>query len=548
MKKRPLPSKIGSEEPIFATFPKGEGKRPAGARRPKAAAFSSAKQQFTVLSDFLAIRKMHLAIRPFSRYNDCNYTRKAGLGMQNEQNPTTRRVPRRRKRTKMQIFKEAYLPTIILAVTIVLVLVFIIGGAVNRDSSDETTPPPSTTTQPPSSTEDHSAELLAQEAANLLIRAEMLAANYDFQGAIDALDSFSGDESLFPALGAARAQYQETLSTMVAWKASDVPNLSFQVLIADPNRAFKDKTYGSSYKKNFVTVSEFEAILQQLYDNGYVLVDLDNLYGTEHSSTSGRDVYTEYELLLPAGKKPVMLTETNANYYSYMVDSDNDGKPDADADGFASKLCYDGEFYNEIVHADGSIGTGAYDLVPILEAFIEHNPDFSYQGARATIAFSGYDGVLGYRINSTKLSEDALKAERDGAAAIVQALKDAGYTLACYTYDNIHYGNKDANAIQADLNKWAEEITPWIGQLDVLVFARDGDIGSTDPYTGTKFNVLYNAGFRYFLGSSEAPWNQVNELYVRHNRLSVSGTNLKNHADLFAGMFDAASVLDNARP
>ena len=92
--------------------------------------------------------------------------------MQNEQT-TTRQAPRRRKRTKMQIFKEAYLPTIILAVTIVLVLVFIIGGAINRDSSIETQPPQTTTTSPATapSTEDIQAELLKQEAANLIIRA-----------------------------------------------------------------------------------------------------------------------------------------------------------------------------------------------------------------------------------------------------------------------------------------------------------------------------------------------------------------------------------------
>lgn len=468
--------------------------------------------------------------------------------MQNEQT-TTRQAPRRRKRTKMQIFKEAYLPTIILAITIVLILVFIIGGAIHRDSSSETEPPQTTTTTPiVPSTEDVSAELLKQEAANLIIRAQMLAAEYDYEGAIAALDSFSGDESLFPAIGQARDEYQQILSTMVAWKASDVPNLSFHVLIADPNRAFKDKTYGSSYKKNFVTVNEFAAILQQLYDNGYVLVDLDDFYGMQQNTSSGRDVYTETELLLPAGKKPVMITETNVNYYSYMVDSDNDGKPDADGDGFASKLCFDGEFYNELVNADGSISTGAYDLVPILEEFIEANPDFSYKGARATIAFSGYDGVLGYRINSTTLSAAELQAEREGAAAIVKALQDAGYTLACYTYNNVNYSSKDASAIQADLSKWAEEIAPWIGELDVLVFAREGDIGDTNVYSGSKFNVLYNAGFRFFMGTSDTPWNQVNELYVRHNRISVTGTNLKSHAELFDGMFDASTVLDNARP
>lgn len=470
--------------------------------------------------------------------------------MQNEQTPTTRQAPRRRKRTKMQIFKEAYLPTIILAATIVLIVVFIIGGAIKRDTSAETQPPQTTTTTPSTapSTEDLQAELLKQEAANLIIRAEMLAAEYDYEGAIAALDSFSGDETLFPAIGEARDRYQQVIGSMVSWKAGDVPNLSFHVLIADPVRAFQDKSYGSSYKKNFVTITEFAAILQQLYDNGYVLVDLDDFYGIQHNSSSGRDVYTETELLLPEGKKPVMITETNANYYTYMVDPNEDGKPDSKGAGFASKLCYDGEFYNELVNADGSISTGAYDLVPILENFIENNPGFSYKGARATIAFSGYDGVLGYRINSDSLSEAQLQEERDGAAAIVQALKDAGYTLACYTYNNVNYSSKDASSIQSDLRKWDEEITPWIGQLDVLVFAKDGDIGNADPYSGSKFNVLYNAGFRFFMGTGDTPWNQVNELYVRHNRINVTGTNLNKHAELYTGMFDAGTVLDSARP
>ena len=135
---------------------------------------------------------MHLAIRHFSKYNVIIYTRKAGPDMQNEQTPITRQAPRRRKRTKMQIFKEAYLPTIILAATIVLIVVFIIGGAIHRDSSTETQPPQTTTTTPSTapSTEDAQAEQLKQEAANLIIRAEMLAAEYDFDGAIAALDSF----------------------------------------------------------------------------------------------------------------------------------------------------------------------------------------------------------------------------------------------------------------------------------------------------------------------------------------------------------------------
>jgi hypothetical protein len=131
---------------------------------------------------------------------------------------------------------------------------------------------------------------------------------------------------------------------------------------------------------------------------------------------------------------------------------------------------------------------------------------------------------------------------------VIQALKDAGYKLACYSYNNVNYSTKDASSIQSDLKKWAEEITPWIGQLDILVFAKDGDIGTTDPYSGSKFNVLYNAGFRYFMASGDTPWNQVDDLYIRHNRIDVTGTNLQKHADLFTGMFNAGTVLDPARP
>lgn len=466
--------------------------------------------------------------------------------MHNEPHPINQ-SSRRRKRTKLQIFKEAYLPTIIVAVTIVLVLVFIIGGSIKRHSSKPDVPKTTVPSTVPSSTRDPQLVAWEKEAVQLIIHADSLAKNYDFEGAIDTLDSFTGDASLFPALSEARDKYTSIIENMVTWTAADVPNLSFHMLIADPARAFPDSTYGSSYKKNFVTVAEFSAILQQLYDNGYVLVDLDNFYMTEYSSSSGREQVKELQLMLPEGKKPIMITETNVNYYSYMIDSDNDGKPDAGADGFSSRLCWDGDFYSELVNADGSVSYGAYDLVPILEAFIAKHPDFSYKGARATIAFSGYEGVLGYRINSTTLSEAALQEERSGAAAVVKALKDTGYKLACYSYANLNYGTNDATAIQADLKKWEDEITPWIGKLDILVFARDTDISDSAEYNGAKFNILYNAGFRYFMGVGEGAWNQVTDLYVRHNRLNVTGYNLLNNADWFAGLFDAAAVLDNAR-
>ena len=113
----------------------------------------------------------------------------------------------------------------------------------------------------------------------------------------------------------------------------------------------------------------------------------------------------------------------------------------------------------------------------------------------------------------------------------------------------MNYNTNDAAAIQADLKKWEERITPWVGKLDILVFARDTDISNTDEYSGAKFNVLYNAGFRYFMGMgvTDGAWNQVTDLYVRQNRIGVTGYNMINNAGWFEGMFDPTTVLDSAR-
>ncbi len=469
------------------------------------------------------------------------------VDMMNQESPRPVN-PRRRRRSKLQIFKEAYLPAIILAVTAILIIMFIIGGIVDSDVTIETKPQGSTPSNSTVSTEDPEKLRLDQEAIDLLAQAQLKAKDYDFAAALAILDTFSGNISDYPSLVDSYKQYETAKKDLVAWTAGSIPNLSFHVLIADPDRAFIDKTYGSSYRKNFITVSEFSAILQQLYNNGYILVGLKDVYISEYSSSDGRDIFKENTIYLPSGKKPIMITEINANYYTYMVDSNGDGKPDADADGFASKLCYgENGFYNEIVHADGTAATGSYDMVPLLEDFIAANPDFSYRGARATIAFTGYDGILGYRTNPENKNNENRLQEQEGAAAVAQALRDAGYTLACYSYKNINYDTNSAANIKKDLEKWEQYVTPIIGNVDVMVFARDSDIGDDDPYDSSKFTLLYNTGFRYFMGVSNDSWSQTTDLYVRHDRLMLTGTNLTTKPELFEGLFDVQAVLDPAR-
>ena len=448
--------------------------------------------------------------------------------------------PRRRTRSKLQNFKEAYLPFVIVAAAIFLIIGIVAG--IRSCSKDPENPTNPTSTTSPAQ--------LQLEADELLAQAKEFALAYDYDSALAVLKTFSGDAADFPELKNAINEYTAIKHSMVSWKADQVPNLSFHVLLTDLSAALQDPTYGEKgnnrYNRNFVTIEEFSSILRRLYDNGYVLVNLSDLFSYEYRAGADEYVYTEKQLLLPEGKKPLLLTETHCNYYSYMVDSDRDGQPDANGAGFASKLCWDNGFYNEMVTSDGSTVTGAFDLVHLLENFIKLNPDFSYKGARAILAFSGYDGIFGYRITSEDLSSDVLAQEREDATALVNALRDTGYTIACYTYGNVDYSVKSAQEVEADILSWQMEIAPVVGETDILVFAQDSDIG-TSYENNEKFDILYENGYRFFLGSTPFLSSEVTELYVRHNRLMVTGSTLFHHPETFSQIFSTTDLLDLRR-
>ena len=451
---------------------------------------------------------------------------------------------RRKKRTKLQIFKEVYLPPIIAGLALVLIVTFVwgaISNSIERKKQEEDT------ALRESQAASEAASRQEQEVTRILEEADRLAQGYDYEGAITALESYSGE--MTQEMQMKKAEYVSAQSSLVEWKDyTSIANLGFHVLIADPARAFADKELGGQYNKNFVTTDEFTKILEQLYAGGYVLVDFDSFTRTNTGLDGSANFFTE-PIRLPEGKKPIMITETMVNYFSYMVDSNKDNEPDAGGAGFAYRLIVDnnGDIKAQMVDSAGQTQTGNYDLVPILEDFIKEHPDFSYQGARAILAVCGHEGIFGYRINTSNIStvSQAYYDEQvAGAKTLVQALRDKGYTLACYTYANIAYGDKSATQIKADLQDWASQITPVIGEVDVMVFARTSDIGD---YSGAKFGVLSDAGFRYFIKHGSAPSAEVNNTYVRQARLMVTGENMAWHSDQFSKYFDCAAILNNLR-
>ena len=425
-----------------------------------------------------------------------------------ERNPT----PRRRKSTR-QIFKEKYLPFLILGVAGLLILSFIFGSLSMNQSKKNN-----------KAQADRITQLLRDEAEDLKSRAAAMAAEYDYENAMKLLAGYSGGLSSHPELMALYNRYKSDLAALVVWdNLSEIPNLSFRTLVADLDKAVSDPDRGSRYAARHITTDEFSRILNQLYENGYVLVSLYD-FAVPVTAADGSVGVNRTGIRLPEGKKPIILTQEGVNFYSHTEK----------CGGFADRL---------IVNAGGELTCvlggqeGAFDLVPVLNAFLAEHPDFSYEGARATIAVSGYEGLFGMDLN-----------ERDAIKAVADKLRAQGYDIACYTYADMEYADFGASGVQEDLDKWAEQIAPILGQTDILVYPTGGEIKGHEPYSGSKYDTLHTAGFRYFVGvENGVTWGMTASEYARQTRTLVTADFLKSNPEWYAGLFDAATVLSEAR-
>ena len=425
--------------------------------------------------------------------------------------PTAQR--RKRRKSKKQIFKEKYLPFIILGVSGLLCLSFIFGSVSLRRERDAA-----------KAKNDRIAQLLQDEAESLKSRAAAMAAEYDYENAMKTLAGYSGGLANHKELLGLYNGYKAALNDLVVWDdLSEIPNLSFRTLMADLQKAAADPDRGSRYLKNYITTGEFSAILDQLYDNGYVLVSLYD-FAVPVTNEDGSVGVNRTSIRLPEGKKPIILTQEGVNYYSHM---ENCG-------GFADSLA---------VNASGELtcrlgeSEGAFDLVPVLNDFLAQHPDFSYEGARATIAVSGYEGLFGMTLDQS-----------DEIQAVADKLRAQGYDIACYTYADMEYADFGAAGVQEDLDKWTAEILPVLGTTDILVYPTGGDIKGQEAYSGSKYDALHAYGFRYFVGvTNGTQWGMTTGDYARQTRTLVTGANLADHPDWFDGMFDAASVLSPDR-
>lgn len=460
------------------------------------------------------------------------------------------RYPRKRRRKPRPNYR-GWAILIGAAVLAILLLSLVIWGIVAlispSDAPDETSTTTTAETEP-TTTVDYDAI-----AADLLKTAERQALMYDYDGAIATLKSFGSGWAQREDLSAAAADYEAAKAQTVRWEdTKTIPHIFFNSLIADTARSFDGDDNEDEYNLYMVTTAEFSAILEQLYEGGFVLVSMHDLV-KQVADENGKQVFRQGDIYLPEGKKPLVLSQEDVNYYAYMSDGDGDKEPDAKGDGFASKLVLqNGTVTCEYVTAEGKLVYGDYDLVPILERFVEAHPDFSYHGAKAMLAVTGYEGVFGYHTHpewEAVLGSETYKQEVAKATELSAWLRENGWDIASHSFGHPSYGDISTDRVIADLKKWEDQVQPIVGDTDIFVYPYGSDIAGIEKYSGEKYNALREAGYRFFCNLDSAPyWVQIYDDYVRQGRRNIDGYRMWHNPGMLEDLFDVDAVFDAARP
>jgi hypothetical protein len=295
---------------------------------------------------------------------------------------------------------------------------------------------------------------------------------------------------------------------------NDVPHLFFHPLVTDV-QAFRKGRIGKGFLDYFVTVGEFQRIIDQLYQRNYMLVDI-------HQALSGK-------LAIPIGKKPVVLSVDDLNYYQYLRDA-----------GLPARLVIgdDGTLVSEF--SDGRQDRTA-DVVSVLDDFVAAHPDFSLDGAKAMLNLTGYEGVFGYATQWDGGKPPA-PSEVSRAIQVANQLKATGWTFASHSYGHITIPERSVKRIQEDAARWNDEVAPIVGPTDVFVYP----YGASVRMTSERAGALRTAGFRIFCDISGTENTTTAESWTLMSRRHIDGIGFREQADDLADFFDVSSVIDTA--
>lgn len=473
-------------------------------------------------------------------------------------NEIKRRADERKARRKRQMLICKIIIGILLVVIAVLCFFVVKGnrGKKKAPSSDDNTTVIQTESQKQTERETETqTETQTEAPVDVTVQADRLAAMYDYDAAIELLKSTDGYDSN-TEFQTKVAEYETTKGTLVEYPLEEVTHIFYHTLIRDTSLAFDGDYREGGYNQVMTTIDEFNKITQSMYEKGYVMVSPHDMCTVTEDGTVSRG-----KIMLPPDKKAFVLSQDDVSYYHYM-----------DGDGMATKLIIDenGKVKNEYKETDGSVTVGDYDMIPLIDTFVEEHPDFSYRGAKGVIALTGYNGVLGYRTDieyktrenldkyqqaffeaNPDFNEETFNKEIEEATKVANVMKETGWEFASHTWGHINVTESSLERIQTDTEKWLNNVSPIIGDTDIIIFAFGADLGDWQPYTteNPKFNYYKEQGFSIFCNvDSTQYWVQFGDTFMRQGRRNLDGYRMYYNPEMLSDLFDAGVVFDQARP
>ena len=330
-----------------------------------------------------------------------------------------------------------------------------------------------------------------------------------------------------------------------------VEHLFFHPVVAYPEQAFDGDSKSDGIDDWMVTAGEYLKILESVYEKGYVLVDIADCW-SEQTDESGQTRMVKNTLYLPEGKKPLILSYDDVNYYEYML-----------ANGFTYKLIIgeDGKLWSWGKDPQGKeVVSRDLDAVTILDKFVEEHPDFSPFGAKGCLSLTGYEGILGYRTQTDSKSwtaeqEANRQKEIEAVKPIVAELKRTGWTFGSHTWGHISLNTRTFDTVTADMQKWFAEVGSLVGETSVLFYPFGGRLDGDDvQQSGPAFRWMQEHGFRIFCSVGIDSWSKCKSdiSAVICDRLHPDGTTLRGSDKVlswYSQFYDARDIIDlDVRP
>ena len=328
-------------------------------------------------------------------------------------------------------------------------------------------------------------------------------------------------------------KYAYSQDDLVLYKGP-VEHVFTHCLLADPELSFnKDNPMRKDYDIDCITKDEFKKALTNLYNNNYVLVDIYSIYHTKNGIAKKQHLY------LPKGKKPLILSFDDVNYDHRkmslgMIDKlilDKNGNLASFTSNKTPQINYDDEF------------------VLIVENFIKKHPDFSFNNARGVLCLTGYDGILGYRIQHKNPN---YKQEIKQVQPIVNKLKQLGWRFASHSFGHYHMKNISNEHFRQEVVSWQTQVEPIVGKTEIYVYPYgEWEIFDKDGNISYKHQLLQDAGFKLFCGVGIQPYfsylpNKKGNKVLFMDRTPFDGNTFRSKATMLKRLIDVNAVYDHS--